>query len=159
MAILRESMGMSLPKVRYGSALVQRRLRARQCLVRRTRRIDVRPAERAELIAFLITRYRGVGVRGVAAPTSYAGEPGIEIGNQKEPVKRNAERRCGFLYALALAGRREYRIDNGGVAGRECAARLVCDRAIDAQRHRGTVGLRRQRLGLGLAEQSLALDI
>ena len=132
---------------------------AGQRLLRRAGGVDPRPVERAEVVALLRCGPRAASASEASrlrAPTRATRV--ARSASRKRPRKRTPSA-CGRPRASPLVPRLgEYRVDDGGMAGRERAARLVGDGGIDPRRHRRRIGRVRQPVVLVLAEQRLALE-
>ena len=80
------------------------------------------------MVALLQAGDRRVGVRGVAPAGFYPGNAGGKVGFKKQAAEGNAEHGGGCLYDCSLVRSRIDRIQNNGVAGRECATGLIGQR-------------------------------
>src|SRR5690348_11457427 len=68
---------------------------ALQGFLRRARRIDNGPFERAEVVALLRPRNTGVGIGSVACARTDPGNSGVEVGSEEQSAERNV---CGFRH-------------------------------------------------------------
>ena len=123
---------------RYASGRIARRAHARERVLRRAGGVDLRP----------VTRRRGRSAPAARATSASASDAspvrradardaGREVGGEEQAVERHAAGARLLRWPRAPSGAREHRIDDGRMAGREHAARLVGERRIDA---RGDLG-------------------
>jgi len=102
-------------------SLGHRPLRSGKGLLRGVGRIDPRPVQGTKIVTLLAPGDDGIGVGGITAAPREACNALAEVGLEEKSMEGHAEDFGGYRRRSAFLRRREHRVDDRRVAGRDRA--------------------------------------